>query len=86
MLDKLGSLPTVEKSAAVYRSVFAAAVIPERAGGLDEPDIYEDASRWHLQGKLRGSDVEKLVVLFQLYVPVSARDQDRRDGVLGLSN
>lgn len=66
MLDKLGSLPTAEKSAAVYRSVFAAAVIPERAGGLDEPDIYEDASRWHLQGKLRGSDVEKLVVLFQL--------------------
>ena len=80
MLDKLGSLPTAEKSAAVYGSVFAAAVIPERAGGLDEPDVYEEGSRWHLQGKLSGRDEEKLVVLFQLYVPVFARDQDRRYG------
>ena len=54
--------------------------MPERAGGLDEPDVYEEGSRWHLQGKLSGSDVEKLVVLFPLYVPVFPRDQDRRDG------
>ena len=60
MLDKLGSLPTAENSAAIYSSVFAAAVMPERAGGLDEPDVYEEGSRWHLQGKLSGSDVEKI--------------------------
>ena len=70
----------LKNHAAVYSSVFTAAVMPERAGRLDEPDIYEEGSRWHLQGKLSGSDVEKFVVLFQLYVPVFARDQDRRGG------
>lgn len=43
-MGELGSLPTAEKSAAVNRSVFVAAVMPERAGGLDEPDIYEEGS------------------------------------------
>jgi len=44
LLGKLGSLQTAEKSAAVYRSVFAGAFMPERAGGLDEADVYEEGS------------------------------------------
>ena len=86
LLGELGSLPTAEKSAAVKRSVFVAAVMPERAGGLDEPDIYEEGSWWHVQGKLSGSDVEKLFVLFQLYVLVSARDPRSARRFLGFSN
>ena len=73
MLGKLRSLPIAEKSATVGGRVFAVAVLPKGAGGLGELDLHEESSRWHLQGNLGGSDVEEAVVLFQLYVPVFAK-------------
>lgn len=85
MLGKLGSLPIAEKSATVGGSVFAVAVLPEGAAGLGELDLHEESSRWHLQGNLGGSDVEKAVVLFQLYVPVFAKQGIKiGETVLGL--
>ena len=77
MLGKLGSLPIAKKTATVCGSVFAVAVLLERAGGLSELDLHEESSRWHLQVNLGGSDVEKAVVLFQLYVPVFAKQGTR---------
>ena len=78
-------MPIAEKSATVCCSVFAVAVLPERAGRLGELDLHEESSRWHLQGNLGGSDVEKAVVLFQLYVPVFSKQGIKiGETVLGL--
>lgn len=73
MLGKLGSLPIAEKSATVCGSVFTVAVLPERAGGLGELDLHKESSQWHLHVNLGVCDIEKAVVLFQLYVPVFAK-------------
>ena len=42
--------------------------MPERAGGLDEPDVYEEGSRWHLQGKLSFSYAGLLSMFYIFFV------------------